>query len=92
VRYNAGQVFVETTTNGNAATPTYTPRGTLTAAFALGDALTALAYSDGSVNVYRNGKFIGRVTGTTFTGGGRIGMQLVTNLTRVDNFSGGSLP
>jgi hypothetical protein len=89
---NGGQVVVATTVDSGA---TYIQRGTIAATFGVGDTLAALAYADGSVNVFRNGKFIGRVTGTTFTGTGRIGIQLLTSGTtgtRVDNFSGGTLP
>lgn len=87
VRLTSTTVVVETTTNSGGA---FTTRGTLTATFGNGNTLTAVANADGSVDVWQNTTNVGRVTGTTFTGTGRIGMQLI-NSARVDNFSGGTL-
>ncbi|NUQ84072.1 MAG: DUF11 domain-containing protein [Anaerolineales bacterium] len=89
-----GRILVQTTTNGGGS---YTTRGILTGVpFALGDTLTAAAYSDGTVNVYKNGVLVGSVStsaaGAWTLGGGRIGVQLQTNGIRVDAFKGGSLP
>ena len=89
VLYNAGQVTVATTVNSGG---TFTTRGTLAVTYSLGDTLTAIARSNGSVEIYRNGKYAGTVTGTTFTGSGRIGMRFLASGIRVDNFSGGTLP
>jgi len=88
VRLTATTVVVETTANSGSS---FTNRGTLTATFGNGNTLTAVANADGSVDVWQNATYIGRVTGTTFTGTGRIGMQLIYQ-SRVDNFSGGTLP
>jgi uncharacterized repeat protein (TIGR01451 family) len=91
VRYSTGsggQVIVETTTTGGGS---YTNRGTLAAALANGDTLTAVANVDGSVDVWKNAAYLGRSSTSPFTGTGRIGIQLPTNA-RVDNFSGGTLP
>ena len=88
VRLTATSVVVQTTTNGGGS---FTTRGTLSASFGNGNTLTAVANADGSVDVWQNTTYVGQVTGTTFTGTGRIGMQLV-NGSRVDNFSGGTLP
>lgn len=96
VRYQTGgggQVLVQTTTNSGGS---YTTRGTLNVSFASGDVLTAVAYSDGTVNVYKNGALVGTVStsaaGAWTSGTGRIGMQLQSSNARVDDFKGGSLP
>ena len=88
VRFNAGQVIVDTTANGGI---TNTTRGSFAATFAANDTLSAVALADGSVDVYKNTTLIGVVTGTGFTGTGRIGMQLPSGA-RVDNFSGQTVP
>ena len=93
VRYNGGQVIVETTNNGNAGSPTFTPFGTFNATFASGDRITAVANSDSSVMVFKTSgsttTLVGTATVTGFTGSGRIGIQLPAGA-RVDDFSGGS--
>jgi uncharacterized repeat protein (TIGR01451 family) len=92
VTTGGGQVLVQTTTNGNVLVPTYTTTGTFASgAFATGDTLTAVVNADGSVDVWRNSTYLGRSATTSFTGTGRIGLQLPTNA-RVDNFSGGNVP
>jgi uncharacterized repeat protein (TIGR01451 family) len=99
VRYNAGQVIVETTTNYGG---TYTTQGTLdniNSTFANGDTLSVVVDSAGVLNVWKTTGpgtvFVGSVTlpnvALWTTGTGRIGMQL-PNGARVDNFSGGTLP
>jgi uncharacterized repeat protein (TIGR01451 family) len=91
VRLTSNSVVVETTTNSGGS---FTNRGTLNNAnstFGNGTTLTAVANVDGSVDVWNGAAFVGRVTGTTFTDTGRIGMMLINNA-RVDNFSGGTLP
>ncbi len=90
VRYAlaGGSVIVETTANGGGS---YTQRGTLAATFAAGNTLTAVANADGSVDVWQNSTYVGRVTGTTLTAGGRIGMQLVVT-SRADDFRGATVP
>jgi uncharacterized repeat protein (TIGR01451 family) len=98
VQYTGTQVTVATTVNGAAANPTFTARGTFTASFASGDTFSAVAYADGTVNVYKTAAgastAIGSVTipGAGFwTGAGRIGIQLpLAGL--IDNFAGGTVP
>ncbi len=92
VRYDSGQVFVETTNNygGN-----FTPTGTFPGSFVSGDTLTAVANADGSVDVWKTAglvtTYLGRGSAAAaFTGTGRIGMQL-PNGARIDNFSGGTV-
>jgi hypothetical protein len=91
VRYNGGQVIVETTTAGN---PTYATAGVFPATFANGDRLTARATATGDVQVWKTTgattTFLGQApAGPSFTGNGRIGMHLSQGA-RVDNFSGGN--
>ena len=93
------RVIVETTTNGS----TFTARGAaMNTTFATGDTLTAVANAAGLVTVWKTTAAnvttqLGTVqlptTGTNswMAGGGRIGMQLPTFNTRVDNFSGGNV-
>ena len=92
VRYQAGQVVVETT-NFFGVTGTITQTGAFTATFASGDTLTALANVDGSVDVWKTTAattYLGRsATRTTFTAGG-LGMQLNSGAI-VDNFAGGTV-
>ncbi len=100
VRYTGSAVEVATTTNAGLTT---TSRGTFPVTLATGDTLSAVAYADGTVNVYRTSGAttteIGSVTiptagagaWTQGTGGGRIGIQLPAT-GRVDNFSGGTVP
>ncbi|HMN30230.1 MAG TPA: hypothetical protein PKE45_18905, partial [Caldilineaceae bacterium] len=96
VRYQTsggGQVVVATTANGGIS---YTTLNTFNSgAFAAGDTLTAAANSDGSVDVWKTTAanvttYIGHSASSSFTGTGRIGMQLPNNA-RVDNFKGGDL-
>lgn len=99
VGYQGGQVTVATTTNGL----TFTTRATYAATFASGETLSATAYADGTVNVYRTSGAVttqlGSVTIPTSganawapgASGGRIGIMLPTNA-RADNFAGGTLP
>jgi hypothetical protein len=97
VRYQTGgggQVLVQTTTNSGG---TYTTRGTISGvSFTSGDTFTAVALSDGTVVVYKNGAQIGTVStsaaGAWTLGTGRIGIQLQSNNARVDDFKGGTLP
>ena len=91
VRYNAGQVSVETTTNFGLS---FTTAGTIAATFANGNTLTALADASGIVYVWQTvgatTTFLGQAA-TGVTGGGRIGLHLA-NGARVDNFAGGTVP
>ncbi|MCX6043674.1 MAG: hypothetical protein NT075_01070, partial [Chloroflexi bacterium] len=91
VRYNAGQVIVETTTNLGIS---YTSLGSFAATFANGDTLTAVANTNGSVDVWKTTAanvtgYLGHSATSSFTSTGRIGLQL-PNGTRVDNFKGGN--
>ena len=100
VRYQSGQVVIATTTNSGSS---YTTRATLTGAFASGDVLSATAYADGTVNVYKTsgstttelGSVVIPTSGSGSwslgSSGGRIGIQMPTGA-RVDNFAGGTLP
>ena len=94
VRPNGATVVVETTTNSGGA---FITTGTLAGAnFASGDRLSARANADGSVDVWKTTAanvttYLGRSAASAFTGGGRIGMQMLVSGT-VDNFSGGTLP
>lgn len=95
VQVQTGQVVVQTTTNGNAGTPTFTTIGTFPSTFANGDRLSAVANANGSVDVWRTTAanvttYIGHSATSAFTGTGRIGMQLPTGA-RVDDFRGQSL-
>lgn len=89
-------MVVATTTNGGGS---YTTLSTFTganASFANGDTLTAVANADGSVDVWKTTAanvttYVGHSATSSFTGTGRIGMQLPSG-GRVDNFSGGTLP
>lgn len=99
VRYTTsggGRVIVETTTNGFS----FTQRGTLVGSFANGNTLTALADAEGRVFVWKTAgattTLLGQIalptTGANAftTGGGRIGMRLLSG-NRVDNFRGGDV-
>jgi hypothetical protein len=91
-----GQIQVQSTTNGNTVTPNYTTIGTFPATFAMGDTLTAVANADGSVDAWRTTAsnvttYLGRTATSSFTGSGRIGLQLPGG-SRVDNFGGGTVP
>jgi uncharacterized repeat protein (TIGR01451 family) len=89
VRYNAGTVVVESTSNGL----TFTAAATLTAAVGAGQQLFATVDATGLVNVWVDAGFIGAAqltnTATWTTGGGRVGMQMPSGQT-VDNFVGGN--
>jgi parallel beta-helix repeat protein len=94
VRYQTGgQVAIATVTGGTATTvATVTPSGGI----ANGDTLTATVDAAGAVQVWRTRAGTSTLltsspVSTSFTGGGRIGMQLGA-LAAVDNFSGGNLP
>jgi hypothetical protein len=97
VRYTAGLIRVERTTNGVGASPNYTTLGTFASgAFATGDTLTAVANANGSVDVWRTTAanvttYLGRSATSASTGTGRIGIQLPTGA-RIDNFKGGTVP
>ena len=95
VAYQGGSVTVSTTVPGPGGT---VQRATFTASFVAGDTLSATAYADGTVNVYKTTGVttteVGSVTiaGPGFwTGTGRIGMTLPFSA-RVDNFSGQTVP
>lgn len=100
VSYDGSQITVATTTNSGG---TMTTRATFPATFASGDTLSAVAYADGTVNIYQTSgattSELGSVTipvsgagaWTQGTGGGRIGFQLPTGA-RADNFAGGTVP
>jgi uncharacterized repeat protein (TIGR01451 family) len=89
-------VTVSTTNNSGVA---MTLRAAFNVTLATNDTLSAVAYNDGTVRVYKNGTFIGGVTiptsgagaWTQGSGGGRIGVQLPLGQ-RVDDFRGGTLP
>ncbi len=88
VRYNGGQVFVETTANG----ATFTSAGTLPGTFAVNDILTAMADATGTVYVWKTSGLVSTLLGsapTSFTGSGQIGLYLPPGA-RVDNFAGGT--
>ncbi|RFO95084.1 hypothetical protein DIC66_20215 [Rhodoferax lacus] len=92
VRYvqNTG-VVVDTTGNGGLS---YTPSGTLAAALLVGDTLTAQVDATGLVTVWKTTGTTNTLLGTaptSFTAGGRIGLQL-PNGGRVDDFAGGTVP
>ena len=94
---NGGRVLVQTTINGNVNNPTFTTLGTFSSGvFTTGDTLTAVAYVDGSVDVWKTTAanvttYLGHSATSGFTGSGRIGIQLPANA-RVDDFRGGTLP
>ena len=95
VQYQGGQVTIATTTNGAG----FTNRGSFAASFAQGDVLSATAYGDGTVNVYKGATLVASASIPTSgagswapgASGGRIGIQLPTGA-RVDDFRGGDLP
>jgi FtsP/CotA-like multicopper oxidase with cupredoxin domain len=89
VRYNAGQVIVETTTNGTS----YTTAGTLVANFVNGNRLTAMVDAAGLVTVWKTAGTVSNVVGTASTGfstPGRVGLALPLG-GRVDDFAGGTV-
>jgi uncharacterized repeat protein (TIGR01451 family) len=91
-----GRVVVAYTTNsgGSFSTLNATAGSFNTGTWAIGDTLTAVANANGTVDVWRNTTYLGRSAAApspTFTGTGRIGMRLPNN-SRVDDFSGQSLP
>jgi hypothetical protein len=99
VRYSTGsggQVIVETTTNNGLS---YTTQGTLNAAFANGNTLTAMVDATGQVIVWKTAGATTTQVGTVqlpnnvlwTSGGGRVGLRLV-NGARVDNFAGATVP
>jgi hypothetical protein len=93
VRYetnNGGQVVVATTNTAGLSYPN--TLGTFTGvSFAQNDILTAVANADGSVDVWKTTAanvttYLGHTSTSSFTGTGRIGIQLPDSA-RVDNFS-----
>lgn len=93
VRLTASSVIVERTTGGNAGP--FSALGTFSASFAVGDALTAVADVDGSVEVWRTSagvsSYLGRSGTSASTGTGRIGIRLPAGGARLDNVLGGTL-
>ena len=82
---SSSQVTVESTTNsGFSFTNLRTFVGLSPAS---GQTLTATVNADGSVDVWLNGSYLGRTVTTSFTTGGRMGIQLGAN-GRVDDFRG----
>jgi uncharacterized repeat protein (TIGR01451 family) len=91
VRYSGTAVVVQTTTTAGVA---YTDPASLPATFANGDTLSAMVDANGTVLVWKTTGATTTLVGyvaSTFTGTGRIGMQL-PNGARVDNFAGGTVP
>jgi uncharacterized repeat protein (TIGR01451 family) len=100
VGWNGTSVIVATTTNSGLS---YTTWATLPATFANLDTLSAVAYEDGSVYVYKTSASVTTTLGvasittsgpgawTQATGGGRMGIVLPTGA-RIDNFAGGTVP
>ena len=94
VRYATGpnRVIVETTDNAGI---NYAQVNAFPVTFATRDTLTAIANADGSVDVRKSSaanvtSIVGHSAATTFTGGGRLGIQLPTGA-RVDNFRVGTV-
>jgi uncharacterized repeat protein (TIGR01451 family) len=86
---SSSQVVVATTTSGGLGYSS--PLATFTGVtFTTGDTITAVANADGSVDVWKNSTYLGRSNTSSFTGGGRLGVQLA-NGSRVDNFAGGTV-
>jgi hypothetical protein len=93
-QHSTGLVTVSTVTSSGTVL-----RASLPATFAAGNTLSATAFNDGKVFVYKNGVALGGMTiptsgggaWTQGTGGGRIGIRLPTSQ-RVDDFSGGTVP
>jgi hypothetical protein len=99
VRYNNNAVELAIVTNAGIAV---TQIGSVPGTFVTGDTLTAMVDSTGVASVWKTTAanvttYLGFVqlptTGTNAftTGTGRIGIQVPTN-SRVDNFSGGTVP
>ncbi|HZV54460.1 MAG TPA: choice-of-anchor Q domain-containing protein [Rhodocyclaceae bacterium] len=95
-----GTVAIETTTNNGGS---YTTAGSLTGFgnFANGDTMTAMVDQRGTVYVWKTTvanvtTYIGTATlpanALWTTGGGRIGLQLNSFGSRIDNFAGGTVP
>ncbi len=89
---------------GTNAGATFTTRATYSGVtFAVGDTITAVAYGDGKVEVFKTSGGVTSLVGsvaiptsgagawTQGTGGGRIGVILPLNA-RIDDFKGGNLP
>jgi hypothetical protein len=98
VRYNNGQVFVETTANGGL---TFQQHGSVAASFANGNQLTALVDATGQVFLWKSVGNTNTLLGAAIqlpttgdraftTGSGRIGLYLPPGA-RVDNFAGGTV-
>jgi hypothetical protein len=100
VVFQNNQLIVATTTNSGSS---YTTRATFGGTFATGDLLSATAYADGTVNVYKTsgptttelGSVVIPTSGSGSwlqgTGGGRIGIVMPSGA-RLDNVAGGTLP
>ena len=100
VMFKNNQVIVATTTNSGSS---YTTRATFSGTLVSGDVLSATAYADGTVNVYKTsgttktelGSVVIPTSGSGSwsqgTGGGWIGIQMPSGA-RIDNFAGGNLP
>jgi hypothetical protein len=98
---NGGTITVQTTTNGNAASPTYTPAGTTITGVGLvnGDVLTAMVDQAGVVTVWKTSGATVTQLGTRtpaanalWSSGGRIGIQMPAGGARLDDFAGGNVP
>ncbi|MDB5936126.1 MAG: hypothetical protein JWQ01_3470 [Massilia sp.] len=102
VRYNAGAILVDTTTNAGLG---YANLGTLASgvSLAVGETMAAMCDATGVVTAWKIpvsgpavllGQLTLPVTGTTafVAGSGRIGVQLPLGAPRVDDFRGGTVP
>ena len=95
LRQRGATVSVSTTTNAGG---TLTQRASFAVTLAVSDTLSAIAYDNGSVSVWKNGQLVGVVriptsgsgAWTQGTGGGRIGIRLPAG-SRIDNFRGGTV-
>ncbi len=91
-----GTITIQTTTSSGVS---YTTAGTPITGFgglSANDTLVAFVDQNGVVYVWQNTTFIGSRTlpsnALWTSGGGRIGMQMPSSGTRVDNFAGGTVP
>jgi uncharacterized repeat protein (TIGR01451 family) len=83
-----GRVVVTRTIDGS----TFTNATTFsTGLWSIGDTLTAVANTDGSVDVWRNAVYLGRSSAVAGFTDVRIGLRLPST-SRVDNFSGQTVP
>ena len=93
VQYSGSNVIVQTSTNSGVS---YTTVSSFAATFANGDTLTAVANTDGSVDVWKTTAanvttYLGHSATTSFTGSGRIGIYIPNNA-RIDDFKGQTVP